>query len=449
MSENELNRRAFLRSGAAGVAGAGLLANGRAALSRPTSVNKKLALNGGAPVRSDPFPSWPEIFGDEANQLLDVLKSGRWFRGGANRANRFESSLAETFGTEHALATASGTTALLTALVACDVQAGDEVLVSSYSFIASSSVIFQLNALPVFIDSDPQTFLLDPNLIEERITERTRAIIPVHHGGYPCDMDRIMAIARKHNLRVVEDACQAHLAQYRGKNVGTIGDIGCLSFQVSKNLPAGEGGACLGNDEKLMDSCRWYHDIGMDRKNRDDYFIDFPGTNFRITEWQAAVLLEQIKGLEQRAIHRQENVSYLCEMLSDLEGFAPAKFADGGTRGAYYNFHARIHPEKFKGLERDTFLRALGAEGIPCWGSWPRPLNREACVAASLQSRGFRRLFPADYLSQYAGRQHCPVSEELCNSMVVISQECLLGSRRDMEQIAEAVWKIYDAADTI
>ena len=168
-----------------------------------------------------------------------------------------------------------------------------------------------------------------------------------------------------------------------------------------------------------------------------------------MTELQGAILQEQIKGLEKRAIHRQSNVDYLCEMLEGLDGFAPAKFVDGGTRGAYYNFHARIHPEKFKGLSRDAFLRALSAEGIPCWGSWPRPLNREPCVQRSIESRGFRRLFPSEYLAEYPRKQHSPVSEEICKSMVVISQECFLGPRRDMEQIAEAIWKIYRGAETI
>jgi hypothetical protein len=136
-------------------------------------------------------------------------------------------------------------------------------------------------------------------------------------------------------------------------------------------------------------------------------------------------------------------------MLEGLDGFAPARFVDGGTRGAYYNFHARIHPEKFKGLTRDKFLGALNAEGIPCWGSWPRPLNREPCVQKSIESRGFRRLFPSEYLDGYARDQHCPVSELVCQSMVVIAQQCFLGPRHDMEQIAEAIWKIYKGAETL
>jgi hypothetical protein len=136
-------------------------------------------------------------------------------------------------------------------------------------------------------------------------------------------------------------------------------------------------------------------------------------------------------------------------MLEELDGFAPAKFVDGATRGAYYNFHARIYPERFKGLSRDKFLGALRAEGVPCWGSWPRPLDREPCVQRSIESRGFRRLFPSAYLDEYSQKQHCPVSEELCKSMVVIGQKCFLGPRGDMEQIAEATRKIYRAAETI
>ncbi len=191
-----------------------------------------------------------------------MLRTGRWWRGEGEHVADFESRYAELMGVKRCLATASGTTALITALKAIGVDAGDEVLVSPFTFIASYNVIFMNKALPVFVDSDPETFLMDPSKIEARITDRTTAIVPVHIYGLPVDMDKINAIAKKHNLKVVEDACQAWLGEYKGKKAGTLGDAGCFSFQNSKNLPAGEGGAIISNNDALMDKCTSLHNCG-------------------------------------------------------------------------------------------------------------------------------------------------------------------------------------------
>ena len=175
---------------------------------------------------------------------------------------QFEVGYAKLLGAKRCLATASGTTALIVSLHVMDVDAGDEVIVSPYTFIASYNSILTNMALPVFADTDPATLTVDPASIESRITDRTRAIMPVHIFGMPCDMDPIMAIARKHKLAVVEDACQAWLAEYKGRKCGTIGDLGCFSFQESKHIPSGEGGAITSMSEELIDKCDSYHNCG-------------------------------------------------------------------------------------------------------------------------------------------------------------------------------------------
>ncbi|HAV60737.1 MAG TPA: hypothetical protein DCY13_00030, partial [Verrucomicrobiales bacterium] len=194
--------------------------------------------------------------------IIEVLRSGRWYRGEGGHVAEFEAAYAKLLGARRSLATASGTTALLVALHVMDVDAGDEVIVSPYTFIATYNAVLLQKALPVLADTDPATLTMDPKSIESRITERTRAILPVHIYGMPCDMDPINAIARRHNLAVVEDACQAWLAEYKGRRCGVLGDLGCFSFQNSKHLPAGEGGAVTGDNDDLLDRCHAFHNVG-------------------------------------------------------------------------------------------------------------------------------------------------------------------------------------------
>ncbi|MBA7515111.1 L-glutamine:2-deoxy-scyllo-inosose aminotransferase [subsurface metagenome] len=215
--------------------------------------HKKLTIQGGEPVRIGAWPKWPVWDQGAENGIIEVLRSGKWWRGSGGKIAEFEKQYAELMGAKRCLATASGTTALLVAMHVLGVDAGDEVLVSPYTFIASYNVILLSKALPVFVDTDPETFLMDPEKIEERINNRTTAIIPVHIFGLPVNMDRVNEIAGKHNLKVIEDACQAWLAEYRNKKAGTLGDLGCFSFQNSKHLPAGEGGAIIGDDDEIMD----------------------------------------------------------------------------------------------------------------------------------------------------------------------------------------------------
>ncbi len=223
--QTQVTRRRFLAATTA--AGVGLTL-GRA---RGAAAEKPARL-GGKPVRTEPFPSWPVFDQSEEQALLNTVRSAQWFRGGGKNVNRFEEAYAELMGAKFCVGTSSGTSALLTSLNVLGVGPGDEVILPPYTFVACVNAILMLNALPVFVDTDPDTFQIDPRKIEAAITGRTAAIMPVHLGGNPASLDAILALARQHRLAVVEDACQPHLAEWRQRKRGTYGDTGCFSFQA-------------------------------------------------------------------------------------------------------------------------------------------------------------------------------------------------------------------------
>ena len=221
-----------------------------------------LAIHGGAPVRTKPFPTWP-VFGDqEERQLIGALRSGRWGKMDGAEVTRFEQRFAAYHHAKHGIAVVNGTVALRLALMAADVQAGDHVIVPPYTFVATASAVVEANATPVFADVQLETFNLDPGALEAAITPRTTAVIPVHFGGLPVDMGRIMALAQRHGLTVIEDACHAHGAEYQGRRVGSLGHMGVFSFQSTKNLTSGEGGILLTNDDELAQRCWSMHNCG-------------------------------------------------------------------------------------------------------------------------------------------------------------------------------------------
>lgn len=215
----------------------------------------KPALLGGAPLKLTGSRKWPVFDQTEEQAMLEVLRSGQWYRGSGKTVSKFEDSYAKLTGAKHCVAVANGTSALLTAISALGIGAGDEVIIPPYTFVATLNVVLEKHALPIFVDTDRNTFQIDATKIEAAITPRTKAIMPVHMGGASADLDAILAIGKKHNIPVLEDACQAHLGEWRGHKVGTLGAAGCFSFQASKNLNSGEGGAVLTNDPALYSRC--------------------------------------------------------------------------------------------------------------------------------------------------------------------------------------------------
>lgn len=429
--------------------------NRRAALAATTAATltpaifaatAKPAMLGGTKIRTAPWPKWPVFGSEEEEALTKVLKSAVWNRSSGKTVGKWEDAYAKLTGAKACLATANGTSALLTSLSALGVGAGDEVIVPPYTFVATINVVLALHAIPVFVDTDRQSLQIDAKKIEARITDRTVAIMPVHMGGAPADLDTIIALGKKRNIPVIEDACQAHLAEWRGKKVGTYGLTGNFSFQASKNLNSGEGGAILCNDPDFIEKCYAYHNNSRGRlANGYNFQYASRGNNLRMTEFQGAILSAQMARLEAQTKVRQDNAAYLSKQLSRIPGISPQKLYPGCTGNAWHLFMMRYDPQKFAGLPRAKFLKALGAEGIPASAGYS-PLNKEPLLINTLHSRGYSRLLSRDQLAKWEHANECPENDKLCQEAVWFTQNMLLTDRASMDQIVEAIARIQASA---
>jgi perosamine synthetase len=401
----------------------------------------KPALLGGTPVHKGGWTKWPEWRETWETQVLKVFRSGHWFRGSDSHVEEFEKGYAQLIGAKRCLATASGTTALMVSLHVMDLNPGDEVIVSPYTFIASYNAILSQMALPVFPDTDPATLTIDPATIESRITERTRAIMPVHIFGMPCDMEPIVEIARKHKLAIVEDACQAWLAEYKGRKCGTMGDLGCFSFQESKHIPSGEGGAIVGISDELIDKCSSYHNCGraVGTNTGTDYFTR--GNNYRMTQAQAVILSQQFDKLVNQTALRRANADYLSGQLCQIRGITPARLPEN-SRAVWHLYPFRYDAAHFNGLSRDKFIKALSAEGVPCAGLYHEQYY-DGLLDEAIASRGFKRLWSAERLKAYRDSfGELKGNKQVCETTVAMTQNLLLAERSAMDDIVEAVRKI-------
>ncbi len=411
------------------------------------------AVLGGTPVCQYNWPKWPQWDPEtDEEPVIKVLRSGVWSRAGV--VTEFEKKWAEMIGAKRALAVVNGTNALIASMVNLGIGGGDEVIVPPYTFIATVIAVLQTGAMPVFVDTDPETFQIDPDKIEAKITSRTRAILPVHILGLPADMVRIMEIAKKYNLLVVEDACQGWLAEINHKKVGTFGHAGCFSFQTSKNLPIGEGGAIVSDDEEFMDRCYSYHNYG----NPYGTVVGavgagtlLAGTKLRLTEYQAAIGLAQMKRLEAQTRMRNVNATYLKSKIEHIPGIVPYKLYDHVTQAAFHLFPFRYKKEEFKGMPREKFLKALRAEGVPCSSGYA-PLNKMPYLENAFRTKNFRKMYPEEMLdiNSYNERNQCPENDRLCNEEAVwLYQYMLLTGKKEMDDIARAIEKIQKNAEAI
>ncbi|WP_128548473.1 DegT/DnrJ/EryC1/StrS family aminotransferase [Larkinella soli] len=418
------------------------------------SVADAPALMGGRPVRTKEWPIWPQWIPEtDEKRLLEVMRSGVWSR--AAVVSEFEQQWAATLGSKRCLAVVNGTNALITSLAQFDIRGGDEVLIPPYTFIATVSAVLATGAMPVFVDIDPNTFQIDPAKIEAKITPRTKAIIPVHILGLPADMTRILPIARKHKLVVIEDACQAHLAEINHRKVGTLGDAGCFSFQNSKNLAIGEAGAVVSDNSEFMDRCFSYQNFGNAYGSAGSVSVSlgtpYQGTKLRLTEYQAAIGLAQLKRLDAQTTTRNENAAYLKSKIKDIPGIVPYRLYDDVTRAAFHLFAFRYKKDAFKGLPREVFIKALSAEGVPCQKGYAT-LNNMPYLNDAFQSKNFRKIYPKEMLDfkSYVERNRCPENERICNEEAVwLTQNLLLGSRQDMDEIAGAIEKVRANAEKL
>ncbi|MCC5932399.1 MAG: DegT/DnrJ/EryC1/StrS family aminotransferase [Cyclobacteriaceae bacterium] len=411
------------------------------------------AILGGEPVRKIEWPEWPKWDTQSMDQeMLNVLHGRVWSR--AKITEEFEQKWAEMLGAKRCLAVVNGTQALIASLVQFDIGGGDEVIVPPYTFIASVQAILNTGAMPVFADIDRETYQIDPAKIEEKITARTKAIMPVHILGLPADMPAIMEIAKKHNLIVIEDACQAHMAEINHKKAGTLSHAGCFSFQTSKNLPIGEGGAIVSDDEDFMDRCFSYHNYGnpygsvVGEVGAGTLIL---GTKIRITEYQSKIGLLQMKNVLEQSELRMQHAAWLNAELSQVPGIIPARLYPHVTRAVYHLYPFRFQSDAFAGLNKTEFIRSLQAEGIPCAPGYT-PLNKMPYLRHALSTKNYRKMYPKKMLDyeRYMEKNQCPENDILCNEEIVwIPQNVLLAPKKDLGDIVRAVHKISETATAI
>jgi len=453
-----INRRKFLRVAAA--AGTGLALAPSATLGSVRNItpivlsdSDKPALLGGPKAHPGAFPAWPIYDSTEEQALIDALKSGRWGRLDGRITEQFEQEYAAMMGMKHSLAVANGTTALYTMMGALGIGPGDEVIIPVYTFVATYNVCVLNYALPILVDTDVETFQIDPKKMEQAITPATKLLMPVHMGGIPANLDLIMDVAKKRNLPVIEDACQAPGSEWRGKKVGSYGIGGAFSFQSTKNLNCGEGGAITSNDESFIRACYRFHNQGQggrsENYNPGAYEGGRRATNGRITEFQANILRAQLTRLQAQERRRNHNIAYLNSLFSEIPGITPAKLYDGTTAVSYHLYMFRYDKQYFGGMSRDRFIQALEAEGVNAWVGYG-DLNRQNYVTGLAKNRHYLKIYGEKVMNEWIERNHCPQNDKLTKEESLwFGQTMFLGSTRDMDQIAEAVRKIQKNASQL
>lgn len=355
--------------------------------------------------------SKPILGHEEEQAVLRVLRSGKLTQGEVVR--QFEEEFATYVGTKHAIAASNGTTALHLSLLAAGIGPGDEVITTAFTFIASANAILYTGAKPVFVDIEEDTFNINPDLIEKKITPKTKAIMPVDLYGLPANMKAIAKIAREHKLSVIEDACQAHGATINNKKTGSYGLAGCFSFYATKNMTTGEGGMVTTNNSQFAEKIRLLRSHGMKKR----YYHDYLGYNFRMTEMEAAMGIEQLKKLEVFNSKRIANAGYLTKKLHGIPGIITPT-VPSGYRHVFHQYTIKITPEF--GSTREDLMKTLEKDRVDALIYYPLPVHKQAV---------YKKIYSGDRL---------PVTEKI--SSQVLSLPIHPGvERKDLERIAELI----------
>ena len=405
----------------------------------------ELALLGGKKAKHKPFPAWPQYDDNERRALQEVLESRIWWRTPGTKTLEFEQAFAKYHSARHGVAVTNGTAALEVTMAALGIGYGDEVIVPNFTFIATASAVLFANALPVLVEVDPETYCLDPALTEAAITPRTKAIIAVHMGGLPADLDRLQELAKRHGIALVEDSSHAHGSEWKGRKIGTFGTAGTFSFQSSKLMTAGEGGIIISNDDGFERLARSVHDCG--RMPGEWFYSHFIyGSNYRLSEWQGAILNVQLARLEEQTLHRHRNGRVLDKLFGQIPGITPQKCDPRCTRNGQYAYIFHVNAKDFAGISTENFIAALNAEGIPTQASYP-PLHELDCFR---NGEYRKRLSGAQATVKHAFlEQKFPHTQRAAWETVWIPQFALLGDEEDMNEIAAAIRKIQQNAREI
>ncbi len=396
----------------------------------------KLALFGGKPIRSKPFLSWPRPTSVLSESVLNTLENENWGVG-SEAISRFEKAFAAFQDAKYCISTNSGTAALWVALKAAGVKAGDEVIIPAYTFIATASAVLMANGIPVFVDIDERTLNLDPHLVEKAISEKTKAIMPVHIAGNPADLDSFIKIRNQFNIPIIEDAAQAHGSEWNGKKVGAIGLGGVFSFQTSKNMTAGEGGAIITNDRSFHEACFSYHNCGR-VKGGGWYDHQHLGGNFRMNALTAALLQPQLQTIDTDMETRERNKKKLDIALKQINGIDLVQSYKQTNQSSHHLYILKYKKEKFHNIHRDIFFKAMQAEGIFTYAGY-KALYKEPLFITD--PKEYPWLKDYDYREMYL-----PVTERICDDESVwLKQNHLLGNDQDTQDIVDAFVKVTSA----
>ncbi len=407
----------------------------------------RLAIDGGKPVRVTPYPAWPVFDELEKSGLMLALEGSMW--GGARGAPlgaELQSRFAAYHQAGYGIAVANGTVSLEIALAALGIGAGDEVIVPPYTFISTASAVLKVNALPVFVDIDPETYCIDPAAAEAAINPRTRCIIPVHFAGHPADMDRLLDLQKRFGIAIVEDAAHAHGAEWKGHKVGALGEFGSFSFQNSKNMTCGEGGMLLTNDRALAEKADSLHTCGR-LPGGAWYEHALLGGNYRLTEFQSAILLAQLSRLPAQIQQREENAALLDHELVQIPGIRPLGRDPRCTVHAHHLYMFRYDKSAFAGMSLSAFAAALCAEGIPASTGYPMPLNHQPLFTQRAFDLRATDYDPSNPRTQFENLE-LPVAERVCRETIWLPQNLLLGSKEDVLDVVAAIDKIQRASCT-
>jgi dTDP-4-amino-4,6-dideoxygalactose transaminase len=396
----------------------------------------QLALTGGHKSKTKPFPAWPYFDDAERKALLEVLDSRIWWRTPGTETLEFEKAFAKFHGARHGLAVTNGTAALEVAMSAAGIVSGDEVIVPDYTFVATASAVLYAGAMPVMVDVSPETHCIDVKLAEAAITPRSKAILAVHMGGHPADLDALTELAKRKGIALIEDSSHAHATEWKGKRIGTFGIAGTFSFQASKLMTAGEGGMLVSNDDAFERQARSVHDCGrMPGEWFYSHFIN--GSNYRLSEWQGAVLAVQLSRLDAQTMRRHQNARLLDTLLAEIPGITPQKLDPRCTRNGHYAYIFHVDAKQFAGASIEKLIAAMNAEGIPNQASYP-PIHaldvfqngeyrKRLCGSQAKEAHAFLK---AAY----------PNTHRAAFETIWIPQPALLGDEEDMLEIA-AVWR--------
>ncbi|MFF2908927.1 DegT/DnrJ/EryC1/StrS family aminotransferase [Paenibacillus sp. NPDC057934] len=387
--------------------------------------------------------SWPKFDQREEELLLEAFHSGHWWRGAYDTlegeaahskgfVQRFEKAIGEMLQVKHSLAVSSGTMALDMAIRSLNLEVNDEVITTPYTYAATATCILQSGAVPVFADIDLETWNLDPNAVRRACTERTKAIIVVHFAGKPCDMDAFLEIAQDYNLVLIEDAAHAIGATWKGRPVGTIGDIGCFSFQASKNVTTGEGGAIVTNNDDVASTLYSLHMAGR-RVNGEWYDHQRLGWNGRMTEFQGAIGIAQLEKFQELHRIREDNAVYVTSMLSQLAGITPQCVSDESSRHGLHLICFRYDKEYWGGMSPKRLFMAFRSAGIPIIRGYERAIYYNEVF---LNPPAFAH--KADRI-ECNWKEQCPNTEIISKTTFWLHHSLLLAERSEIQDILQKI----------